>query len=248
MLKKIIFCLLALCVSFSARAQEVFWGFDDTGKEMFVPTECDSTFDPDELYDLGMRFLNETGYIQQGAGYCMMASAFLGNVDAQYRVAWMYHRGIGLPKSDLAAYKWASLAALKGHQEADELAVNIEQFLSVEDMDKSTAFLNETIQMFNQMSEKQSAEDDEKIRNAEAEITRLRKEILDLTLYGEIRVDGETPVEGEMPSEQPVVATPETTAKNSATLHKTGRRTTRAGKNEPIFSESDLEEAPMPSK
>ena len=84
---------------------------------------------------------------------------------------------------------------------------------------------------------------DEKIRNTQAEITRIRKEILDLTLYGEIRVDGEMPVE-----EAPVVATPEKTAKNSAKIHKTGHRNTRAGKNEPIFSESDLEEAPMPSK
>lgn len=244
MLKKIIFCLLALCVGFSAKAQEVFWGFDDTGKEMFVPTECDSTFDPDELYDLGMRFLNETGYIQQGAGYCMMASAFLGNVDAQYRIAWMYHRGIGLPKSDLAAYKWASLAALKGHQEADELAVSIEQFLSVEDMDKSTLFLNETIQMFNQMSERQAAEDDIKIQNTEDEINRLRREILDLTLYGEVRAVEEI----VDPTEQPIVATPESTAKNTAVIHKSGHRKTRANKNEPIFSESDLKEVPMPSK
>lgn len=244
MLKKIILCLLAVCVSFSARAQEVFWGFDEAGKEMFVPTECDSTFDPDELYDLGMRFLNETGYIQQGAGYCMMASAFLGNIDAQYRVAWMYHRGIGLPKSDLAAYKWASLAALKGHQEADELAVNIEQFLTVEDMDKSTAFLNETIQMFNEMSKKQSEEEGQRIENVEIEIVQLRKELLDLTLYGEIRSDGEEPVA----EEEPTVAKPGKIRKNEATLHKTGHRTTRAGKNESIFSESDLEEAPMPQK
>jgi len=241
MLKKLV---LFLCLSLPVCAQEVFWGFDDNGKEMFIPAECDSTFDADELYDLGMRFLNETGYIQQGSGYCMIASAFLGNVDAQYRVAWMYHRGIGLPKSDLAAYKWASLAALKGHQEADELAVNIEQFLSVEDMEQSTAFLNETIKLFNQMSEKEAMNDDLKIQELEKQISTLRREILELTLFKEIKSaeEGSGIVEAEKDSDQKP-------SDNSATVSKkgtNGKRTGRAKKTEPIFNQSDLENAPMP--
>jgi len=239
MLKKLI---LFLCLSLPVYAQEVFWGFDDNGKEMFIPAECDSTFDADELYDLGMRFLNETGYIQQGAGYCMIASAFLGNVDAQYRVAWMYHRGIGLPKSDLAAYKWASLAALKGHQEADELAVNIEQFLSVEDMEQSTAFLNETIKMFNQMSEKEAMKDDVKIQELESQISTLRREILELTLFKEIKEAAES-------SAEPVEDAEPVPEKGQAILSKpgkSGKRTERAKKTEPIFNQSDLDKAPMP--
>ena len=242
MLKKVI---LFLCLSFPVYAQEVFWGFDDNGKEMFIPAECDSTFDADELYELGMRFLNETGYIQQGAGYCMIASAFLGNVDAQYRVAWMYHRGIGLPKSDLAAYKWASLAALKGHQEADELAVGIEQFLSVEDMEQSTAFLNETIKMFNQMSEKEAQKDDARIQEIEGEISTLRKQILELTLFKEIRDSAEMPEEEE---DKTLPTVQKEMPRNTAILSKSGKRKERAKKTEPIFNQSDLDNAPMPSK
>lgn len=232
MFKKIILCLL---LSSPVCAQEVFWGFDDMNKEMFVPAECDSTFDPDELYELGMRFLNETGYVQQGAGYCMIASAFLGNVDAQYQVGWMYHRGVALPKSDLAAYKWASLAAFQGNQEADQLAVSMEQFLSVEDMEQSTAFLNETLRMFNARNERQMEKDSARVLELEAQIAQLKKDVLDLNLYGELQS-----VQVSDPAPLPEMA------ENMPEKKEGAPRTERAGKHEPIFGQKDLEEAPMP--
>ena len=105
---------------------------------------------PEELYEIGMHFLEEPGYVRQGAGYCLLAAAQLGNVDAQYQVAQMYHKGLALPKSDLAAYKWATLAALNGHEEADKFGASIEQFLSIDDIQDSTSTLGDSLSLIRQ--------------------------------------------------------------------------------------------------
>ena len=141
MLKKLLF-ISFLFITPGVMAQEAFWSFDDNGEEMIIPPECDTTFDAEELYEIGVRLLEETGSAQMGAGYCLLSSAFAGHVGAQLEVAKMYHKGISMPKSDLAAYKWATLAALNGNEEADQLGATIEQFLSIQDIEISTEYIS----------------------------------------------------------------------------------------------------------
>ena len=102
-----------------------------------------------------MRLLEETGYAKQGAPYCLIAAALDNHTEAQYQVARLYQKGILLPKSDLAAYKWATLAALNGHAEADRLGANIEQFLSIQDIEASTKSLADLIPVIAQATQKE---------------------------------------------------------------------------------------------
>jgi TPR repeat protein len=44
-----------------------------------------------------------------------------GNAIAQYKVAMMHKMGLGVPKSEKEARKWARLAAKQGHAEAQQL-------------------------------------------------------------------------------------------------------------------------------
>lgn len=186
--KRLLMCLLMGCLwAVPVTAQEAFWAFDDDGREMIIPPECDETFDADELYEIGMRLLNETGYVRQGAAYCLLASAFAGNVDAQYQVANMYHKGLFMPKSDLAAYKWATLAALNGSEEADRLGANIEQFLSIQDIEVSTNSLGSLISGMTSTRQEELALQNSDYDNLKAYLKMLKEDIADLENYGKIR-------------------------------------------------------------
>lgn len=216
-----------------AFAQEVFWGFDNDNNELYVPPECDTTFNPVELYEIGLRLLDETGAMKQGASYCLLAAAFGGNVDAQYTVAKMYQRGNGLPKNDLAAYKWATLAALNGHVEADKLGATLEQFLSVEDIEVATGSLETMLGTVRTNNETRLNEEDKKYQDAKAKLDTLNQEISDLQLYGRI-INRKTKV-----------ATPKSSKKKSlsSTLPKGAKKS-----NQSIFSQGDLADAPMPEQ
>ncbi len=208
--RKLLICLLMgfLWVS-PAMAQEAFWAFDDDGREMIIPPECDETFDADELYEIGMRLLDETGYVRQGAAYCLLASAFAGNVDAQYQVANMYHKGLSMPKSDLAAYKWATLAALNGSEEADRLGANIEQFLSIQDIEVSTNSLGSLIDSMTTNREEELALQNSDNENLKAYLKMLKEDISDLENYGKIRSSGRERI---VPVRRPKSYQPEITA------------------------------------
>ena len=47
-------------------------------------------------------------------------SAQQGDADAQYNLGVMYHNGDGVEKDYVTAYKWWTLAAEQGHEEARE--------------------------------------------------------------------------------------------------------------------------------
>ncbi len=226
-------------------AQEAFWGFDDNGDEMIIPPECDTTFDPDELYDIGVRLLDEVGSARMGAAYCLLSSAFAGHVGAQLEVAKMYHKGIAMPKSDLAAYKWATLAALNGNEEADQLGANIEQFLSIQDIELSTNSLANLIGTITLKRQEELTEENQIYQDKKNQLSELKKDISDLKRYGKIQKRAAPSV--STPQKQ-FVASPST----KPSLTKSGvipkQRTQPAKANEPIFSQADLNMAPMPTR
>lgn len=131
-----------------AVAQETFWGFDDDNNEIYIPVQCDGRFNeelggvfiptPAELYEQGEIFLAGDKKQQAQAGYCFMSAALQGNVDAQYRLAQLYQKGVAVPQNDMMAYKWAYTAALSGHAEAQRLSLTLEQFLTAEDIEAAT--------------------------------------------------------------------------------------------------------------
>ena len=192
--------LLTACVLVAApaMAQEVFWGFDEDDNTMIIPQECDNAFyegstlmNPEELYEIGMHFLEEPGYVRQGAGYCLLAAAQLGNVDAQYQVAQMYHKGLALPKSDLAAYKWATLAALNGHEEADKFGASIEQFLSIDDIQASTSTLGDSLSLIRQRQQDELENVTKEVERMRDVVSTLNQEVMELEHFGRILTDSQ---------------------------------------------------------
>jgi hypothetical protein len=152
--------LIALICCFgligSAQAQLAFWNYDDEGREAAIPPECDGTFDetsglisvptPDELFEKGEAFLLSANPIERNkAGYCLIGAALSGNVNAQYRVAQLYNKGVVLPQDELSAYRWAFIASLNGHEEANRLALLLERFMTTEDIQIATASISELL-------------------------------------------------------------------------------------------------------
>lgn len=266
MKKSVLFlmCLLMSCPC--AMAQEAFWGFDDNGKELIVPPECDNTLDRDELYDIGMRLLDETGYAKQGAAYCLMASALDNNPKAQYQVAHLYYKGILLPKSDLAAYKWATLGALNGDADADKLGAQIEQFLSIEDIEASTQSLESLLPAISEVVTRDLENEIAYQQELKNQIAKTRAQNADLMKFGRIRkstlakykkaevktdtAKSDTKTEKTLDntkSKMKKSIISNTSAPEDA-LEQTAPNTRRAKPNEAIFSRQDIDNAPMPQE
>ena len=187
MLKKILLIGFITLFAPAVMAQEVFWGFDENNRELIVPPECDSSLTAQELYDAGMRLLEETGYAKQGAPYCLIAAALDNHAEAQYQVARLYQKGILLPKSDLAAYKWATVAALNGHLEADRLGAGIEQFLSIQDIEASTKSLEGLIPIIAESAQKEMEDEEARQEKLREEIEVAKADVYDLKKYGKIK-------------------------------------------------------------
>ena len=263
MLKKFLFVMIAVFLTPCAFAQEVFWGYDEENRELIVPTECDGSQDTDELYETGMRLYEETGYARRGASYCLLAAAMDNHPKAQYQVAHMYHKGILLPKSDLAAYKWATLAALNGSAEGDKLGANIEQFLSIQDIEASTKSLEALLPIITKNTQQKLADEKNKQQIIKQTIKSVDAEVRDLKKYGYIRSSTKTANERKMEKlkaqqaglEDTVNAKAENTnkkptqtvARPAAYKETAGGAKERAKPNEPIYSQKDLDDTPLPS-
>ncbi len=184
--------LLTSVFSFThiAQAQTAFWSFDDNEKETFIPVQCDGQFDesrggvymptPEELFEQGELFLRENGEAQKGAGYCFLSAALQGHVLAQYRVALLYNKGFIFPQNDLAAYKWAYIAALHGNKEAERLALTLEQFLSTEDIELATKSIDSILPSITQKKTEKLNEKDKDLKKKKEELERINKEIDDM--------------------------------------------------------------------
>ena len=145
----------------------------------------------------------------------------------------------------MAAYKWATLAALNGNEEADQLGASIEQFLSIQDIELSTNSLANLIGTIKTAREAQLAEEQKQFEEMKTQLSELKKDISDLENYGRIR---------KRTAPKPATAVPPTPVRSNSvnaskpTLSKKGPRTKPAKANEPIFSQSDLNMAPMPTR
>ena len=247
MLKKLLLLSFLVLSAPALQAQEVFWGFGEDNRELIIPPECDNSMEAEELFEVGMRLLEETGYAKQGAPYCIMAAALDNHVEAQYEVARLYHKGILLPKSDLAAYKWATLAALNGHQEADLLGANIEQFMSIQDIEASTKSLTSLIPVIAQNTQEKLQAEITKQEKLKAEIEFAEKDIADLKQFGKIMPRAEEEVALPSSSTAKAESLPKKTASKSVLGQARENREERAAPNESIFSQQDLDNAPLPS-
>lgn len=186
--------LLATVVSFSvfvgaqnALAQGAFWSYDEDGREAVIPSQCDGQFDesrggvfmptPEELFEQGEAFLVEQGPSRVNAGYCLISAALQGHVEAQYRLAQLYNKGIVLPQNDLVAYKWAYIAALSGHKEAEQLALMLEQFMSAEDVQLATSSIQDMIPEMTAKKQAVLSEQERLLEEKQIELEKINAEI-----------------------------------------------------------------------
>lgn len=168
-------------------AQGAFWSYDEEGREAVIPAQCDGQFDesrggvfmptPDELFEQGEAFLVEQGPSRINAGYCLISAAVQGHVEAQYRLAQLYNKGIVLPQNDLVAYKWAYIAALNGHKDAEQLALMLEQFMSAEDVQLATASIQDMIPEMTAKKQAVLSEQERLLEEKQIELEKINAEI-----------------------------------------------------------------------
>ncbi|MBP5533976.1 MAG: sel1 repeat family protein [Alphaproteobacteria bacterium] len=257
MLKKLFLIGIITLFAPVVMAQEVFWGFGEDNRELIIPPECDSSLTSQELLDAGMRLLEETGYAKQGAPYCLLAAALDNHPEAQYQVARLYQKGILLPKSELAAYKWATVAALNGHADADRLGASIEQFLSIQDIEASTKSLQNLIPTINEAVKRDLEDEIAKQEKIKEGIEIAKTDARDLKKYGKMKSSSDPlPYSGtkavkeakaeDGKDKQAAKPAKKKTEKSILTRERENRNE-RAKANESIFSQEDLDNAPMPS-
>lgn len=181
---------IGLITSTTAFAQNAFWGFDENNQETYIPVQCDGQFDetnggvfmptPEELFEQGEAFLLERGAEQSKAGYCLLSAAIQGNVNAQYRVAQLYNKGLVLPQNDIAAYRWAFLASLNGSKEAEQLALALEQLLTAEEIQMATKTIEPMLPTLKQEKDASLQEQEAILAEKKTELEEINKEIDDL--------------------------------------------------------------------
>lgn len=187
---KLTLFIVCCYVSINLKAQTAFWSYDANGEQLDIPLQCDGQFDetrggvflptPDELYDYGESFLLEKGKEKNNAAYCFLSAALQGHVDAQYRLAQMYNKGIVFLQNDLAAYKWAFLAALHGHKKAEQMALTLEQLLSTTDIDMATQSIQAILPSLTQRKTDSLAVLSQELDKKKAKLEKINKEIDDM--------------------------------------------------------------------
>lgn len=215
--------ILALSVSLlsisTGYAQGAFWGFDENNQEAYIPIQCDGQFDetqggvfmptPEELYEQGESFLLEKGDTKNNASYCLLSAAIQGNVKAQYRVAQLYNKGFVLPQNDIAAYRWAFLAALGGSKEAEQLALTLEQILSSEEIQMATQTIEPMLPGIKQKKSDSLKEQEDLLAEKKEQLEKLNKEIDELL-----------GVEFKEPEKKQIAVAPEPTKPTQTTASK----------------------------
>lgn len=187
-MKKILLYATAVGLLWAASANaQTIWGFDDNNDEIYIPVQCDGQFDeenggafmptPRELYEQGELLLEGDKTQQAQAGYCFMSAALQDNVEAQYKLAQMFDKGIGVPQNEINAYKWAYLAALSGNQDAERLALVLEQFLSAEDIESATKDVQSALPKIKNEKQSQISIQDSIIADKKAKLESINQEI-----------------------------------------------------------------------
>ncbi len=215
MKKSALFLAFSLLTAAPALAQTAFWSFDENNNQAMIPPQCDGQFDetrggvflptPQEMYEQGELFLLEKGVNRNNAGYCFLAAALQDHVDAQFRVAQLYNKGIVLPQNDLAAYRWAFIAALNGHEEAEQMTLMLEQFLTAEDIQLATVPVEQMLPKINNNTSADLQKQEEILTEKKAKLEAINNEI-DLILgITPISVGTNKPKPNETPTESDLV-------------------------------------------
>lgn len=189
LLKSALF-LAYFSLSSTVFAQNAFWSFDTNNDELNIPLQCDGQFDetrggvflptPEELFDYGETFLLERGKDKNNAAYCLLSAALQGHVEAQYRLAQLYNKGIIFPQNDLAAYKWSFLASLYGHKKAEQMALTLEQLLSTKDIDLATNSIKDMLPSITSIKNADLSKINENLKAKKDELAKINKEIDDI--------------------------------------------------------------------
>lgn len=184
--------LFLACFSLSTTvfAQNAFWAFDAGDNELSIPLQCDGQFDetrggvflptPDELFDYGETFLLGRGKEKNNAAYCLLSAALQGHIEAQYRLAQLYNKGIIFPQNDLAAYKWAFLASLHGHERAEQMALTLEQLLSTDDIKSATQSIESMLPDITSIKNAGLSKINDNLNAKKKELAQINKEIDDI--------------------------------------------------------------------
>ena len=175
-----------LCVSWASlcSAQDLFWSFDDGQNPLTIPAECDAKFDEirggvfmptmDEMYEYGMAFIkNEALSVQQQGAYCLLGAALQGHPDAQLEMAQLYANGRVLPQDDLSAYKWAFIAALNGNKPAEKFTLLLEQYLTTEDLERTSGAIQETRMQIQQNLQQKLEEERQQVAEDKAKLEEM---------------------------------------------------------------------------
>jgi len=67
-------------------------------------------------------FLNQQ-YTQAANALLILAKE--GHIDAQYTIGYMYHYGYGVPRNEKESIRWITIAAARGHPQAEEALAKI---------------------------------------------------------------------------------------------------------------------------
>ena len=189
-MKKVGFLAGIICIGWVGlcHAQDMFWSFDDSQNPLPIPSECDAKFDEirggvfmptmDEMYEYGMSFLkNPAVSVQQQGAYCLLGAALQGHPEAQFEMAQLYEDGTVIPQDDLSAYKWAFIAALNGQKEAEKLTLTLEQFLTTEDLEKTSGAIQETRMQIQQYLQKKLEEERQALAEEKQKLEKMNSEI-----------------------------------------------------------------------
>ena len=166
---KKLFILMVAFMAGTVSAQNLYWSFDDNQQPMTIAPECDARFDEirggvfmpstEDVLQYGNIFLeNQSDEIRRQAPYCFLVAAFDGNAEAQFKLAQLYNKGDLLPQDDLSAYKWAFIAALNGHKEAEKFTLSLEPFLTTRELESTGSAINSERLRIQENMKKKTAE------------------------------------------------------------------------------------------
>ena len=71
------------------------------------------------------------------AANCAMIASYKGHSGAQQLLAEFYRDGIGVPVSNIHAYKWAQIAVSSGNDDAKDMIAALEATMSIDDLNLS---------------------------------------------------------------------------------------------------------------
>ncbi len=94
-----------------------------------VPVDNDRPSTATRL-EIQQKIFEQTKVLFLNQQYTQAANALLilakeGHIDAQYTIGYMYHYGYGVPRNAKESIRWITIAAARGHPQAEEALARI---------------------------------------------------------------------------------------------------------------------------